>query len=287
MTRPLPERYTFKEAVLKLAPGNDMHKKFRDVVDALIEQGTVADDDALMQGGFGGGGFGGFRGGSDRDMHTEMRDRLIRDLEELCPKILQPSEISKMRAVKSLVYAREAIDLYGDRSRMLMHVREGKEMYDRVSQHLDANDVMKMCEGFMALDEHLSALQVLLKRCMEKASSEKDGIEENEANQLHDVVVTISRLPDRSILTRALQQCLEHRGLYMCKVKKQVAAVNSVLQAQPAIDYVLKAVIASADYMSLWPVLRKVDILKSPRASKFTTENDVIKYDQFTTYKTS
>ena len=263
---------TFRDAVVKLAPGHEQNqsKDFRDklksIIDTLIEQGTEADSNAYMQGGFGGG-FGGTQGvgarfGGDRDLHPASRDRLIHDIEEQCPTILQPSETSKMRARKCLVYAREAIDKLSDRSRMMMFVDEGKDMYNRVSRELSTEDVRHMCDGFIALQEHLSALQVLLKRC-----SEKDRLEEVDAEQLGGLIMSISQLPDRSVFTRALKLCLEHRGLYNFKVgiSRSGAGVSSSIDAfdeRPVIDYVLNAVIRSADYMALWPILRKQECLR-------------------------
>jgi hypothetical protein len=160
------------------------------------------------------------------------------------------------------VYAREAIDKLSDRSRMMMFVDEGKDMYNRVSRELSTEDVRHMCDGFIALQEHLSALQVLLKRC-----SEKDRLEEVDAEQLGGLIMSISQLPDRSVFTRALKLCLEHRGLYNFKVgiSRSGAGVSSSIDAfdeRPVIDYVLNAVIRSADYMALWPILRKQECLR-------------------------
>lgn len=253
---------TFKEALVKLAPGDDSHTQIRahlkNVLDALIEQGTVADSSIFMQGAFGEGFRGGGVGRGGGEMHTATRDRLIRDIEEQCPTILKPSETSKMRARKSLVYARQALDQFSDRTRMMMHVREGKEMYDRVSKELECDDriddVKHMIQAFVALNEHLSALQVLLKRC-----SERDRLEEKEAVHLHELIITISQVPDRSLFTRALLLCLEHRGLYISKVLvKCTSDAREKKTETPIIDYVLLAVIRSPDYLSLWPILRKV-----------------------------
>jgi hypothetical protein len=48
---------------------------------------------------------------------------------------------------------------------MMLHVREAKKMYDRVSRHLqcddDIDDVKSMIQGFSMLQEHLAALQVV------------------------------------------------------------------------------------------------------------------------------
>ena len=257
--------YTFHHAVVNLYPGHDQNqsKDFRDklknVIDALIEQGTEADANAFMPRGFGGA-FGGTQGvgarvGGDRDMNPASRDRLIHEIEEHCPTILQPSETSKMRARNCLVYAREAIYKLNDGSRMMMFVDEARDMYNRVSRELSTEDVKHMCDGFIALQEHLSALQVLLKRC-----SEKDRLEEEDANQLRELIERISQLPDRSVFPRALKMCLEHRGLYISKVEDK-SSIDKFVE-RPAIDCVLEAVIRSGDYMSHWPILRKQECLR-------------------------
>jgi hypothetical protein len=79
----------------------------------LLLQGDAADHSAWMHGGF----REGFEGaGAARDvLHTETRDRLIHDIEEHCTDIWKPAEMSKMRAHKALVYAREALQFSGMR----------------------------------------------------------------------------------------------------------------------------------------------------------------------------
>ena len=255
----------FKDAVCKLAPPSDyngvrnsgfresfpIRTHLKNVMDALIEQGTMADGNGVGQTRFGS------QVDMSEDLHSAMRDGLIRDIEEQCPTILQPSETCKMRARKSLVYAREAMHRFGDRSRMMMSVREGKDLYERVSRELDVDDVQHMCDGFIALSEHLSALEVLLKRC-----SERPSLEDKEALQLQSLVVLISQLPDRNVLTRALSMCLEHRGLYTSKVTGKPNGEAREVEDTPTIDYVLRAVIRTADYVTLWPILRKLPLLR-------------------------
>jgi len=213
--------YTFHDAVVKLYPGHDQNqsKDFRDklknVIDALIEQGTE-EDNAFMTRGFGGG-FGGTQGvgarvGVDRDMNPASRHRLINEIEDHC-------------------------------------------LYNRVSRELSTEDVRHMCDGFIALQEHLSALQVLIKRC-----SEKDRLEEGDATQLRELIERISQLPDRSVFARALKMCLEHRGLYVSQVEGK--SIIDKLDERPAVDYVLQAVIRSGDYLLHWPILRKQECLR-------------------------
>jgi hypothetical protein len=190
-------------------------------------------------------------------MNTATRDMLIRDIEEQCPTILQPSETSKMRARKLLVYAREAMERFFDHNRMIKYLQEAKEMYNRVCKDLNEEDLHHMIEGFRALQTHeayFSALQVLLKRC-----SEKEWLDDNEVMQLYYLIIHISKF-DRSVFERALNLCLEHRGLYIFKVTKKTAAGDS--DVIPAIDYVLAAVILTTDYVSLWPILRRQDCLR-------------------------
>ena len=142
------------------------------------------------------------------NMMPSQRDQLIKDIEEQCPTILQPSETSKMRALKALCNAREALDKYADRSRMLLHLREGREMYDRVSRDLDIKDIRRMTQDFVALEEHLSALQVLLKRF----SDIKTPIDAEEALELKGLITGDGGRDGAGIGGRASGWLKWHRG---------------------------------------------------------------------------
>ncbi len=73
-------------------------------------------------------------------------------------------------------------------------------------------------------------MQVLLKRCSENVSQDPPQLHEKVANHLHDLIITISQLPDSSCFTEALTLCLEHRGTqftYFTGTKVQILTLSA------------------------------------------------------------
>ncbi|EKX38314.1 Nup155, nuclear pore complex component [Guillardia theta CCMP2712] len=251
----------FKTAVLRLVgkpKQNEIYlqQQVLAVIEKLIEQSPASQPRLLLPGEQA------FSPSSVNDYMVRSairREKLIRDIEEQCPNIFRPAEHSKMRARKCLAEARESYQYHPDRVQQCLS--EARELYNRVSKDLNEDDIHRMCDSFCELNEHLAAIQVLLKRFSEKS----EPVSPAEAAKLQLLLHLLASQSDKSSFTKALEVALEHKGLYTSRVSSVDVNTNEEFLF-PTVYVVFRSVLDDSSFGSLWPILRRLPLLKKSSA---------------------
>lgn len=229
----------FRTLVLRIIcrPHNDLtHQQLLSVILKLIQQ--TARTSAIYSPG----------AASDQGARAaSKREMLIRDIETQCPNIFKPFERSKMRAESWLSEAKEAKE--SNRERVEACLFKAKEHYLKLSMELTYADLARMCDSFIELGKHMSALQVLLKRF-----SEQVDVAGNEADLYRAILGRLALVEDESAFQAGLELSLADKGLY-----RQAVRVD---YTEPAVYGVYRCVLEGADSGYRWPILRRLPILR-------------------------
>ena len=178
---------------------------------------------------------------------ASKRETLVSDIETQCPNIFKPFERSKMRAESWLSEAKESRESNPERLEACLF--KAKEHYLKLSMDLTYADLARMCDCFIELGQHMSALQVLLKRF-----SEQVDVAGNEADLYRAILGRLALVEDESVFEAGLNLSLSDKGLYRHALRGDYT--------EPAVYGVYRCVLEGPDSGYLWPILRRLPLLR-------------------------